>query len=204
MKDSIALTQGLYIFGYLAAIFASMSFFDASTKFKVRILSPIYVALLILVVLFGKWLWGRRREALIVLAAAVLGLSTYGTVAAISELHKGGQGYASFQWYDSKTMAFLRGLPPALHIYTNEPGAVYLYTGRGAYVLPDRFDSVTAEAREGFERGVQQMQTEIKAGSAVLALFGGDVTASGDAQIMSQGLYLAHKSAGDEVYSAPR
>ena len=61
-------------------------------------------------------------------------------------------------------MAFLRALPPSVHIYTNEPGAVYLYTGRGAYVLPDRFDPVTAEARNGFEQGVGQMQTEIKSG----------------------------------------
>jgi hypothetical protein len=79
---------------------------------------------------------------------------------------------------------------------------VYLYTGRGAYVLPDRFDPVTAEARNGFERGVAQMQAEIKARGAVLALFSGDLPSAEDAQALSQGLYLAHKSAGDEVYTA--
>ena len=93
-------------------------------------------------------------------------------------------------------------LPAAVHIYTNEPGAVYLYTGRGAYVLPDHFDPVTAEARHGFEQGVGQMQAEIRTGRAVLALFGGDVTTPADAQLLSKGLYLAHKSAGDEVYTA--
>ncbi len=48
------------------------------------------------------------------------------------------------QWH------FLRELPPDVMIYTNEPGAVYLYTGRGSYVLPDRFDSATALPRAGF------------------------------------------------------
>lgn len=202
MKNGIAFTSGLYVFGYLASIFASMSFFDASTKFKVRILAPIYVSLLILLVLFGEWLWARRREAVIALAVVIFATSTYGQAAAMSELSKGGQGYASFRWYNSKTMAFLRTLPASVHIYTNEPGAVYLYTGRGAYVLPDRFDPVTAEARSGFERGVAEMQAEIKARTAVLALFSGDNPSAADAQALSQGLFLAHKSAGDEVFTA--
>jgi hypothetical protein len=202
LHNGIAFTNGLYVFGYLASVFASMSFFDASTKFKVRILAPIYVSLLILLVLFAQWLWGKRREAVIALAVIIFGLSTYGQAAALSELHRGGQGYASFQWYDSKTMEFLRSLPPSDHIYTNEPGAVYLYTGRGAYVLPDRFDPVTAEERRGFDQGAAQMQAEIKAGRAVLALFGGEVTSPADAQALSKGLFLAHKSAGDEVYTA--
>ena len=202
IKDGIAFTNALYVFSYLASIFASMSFFDASTKFKVRILAPVYVSLLILLVLFGKWLWTRRREAVIVLGLLVFGMSVYGQMTALNELTRGGQGYASFQWYDSKTMAFLRGLPSAVHIYTNEPGAVYLYTGRGAFVLPDRFDPVTAEVRTGFDRGVSEMQAEIKSHQAVLALFGGNNIPSNDARALSNGLFLAHKSAGDEVYTA--
>ena len=200
--DGIGFTNGLYVFGYLASIFASMSLFDASTKFKVRILAPVYVSLLILLVLLGKWLWNKRREAVIVLAALLFGMSAYGQAAAIAELSRGGQGFASFQWYDSKTMAFLRTVPPSVHIFTNEPEAVYLYTGRGVYVLPDRFDPVTAEARPGFSQGVAEMQAEIKSGRAVLALFSNPNVTPADAQIMSNGLYMAHKSAGDAVYTA--
>jgi 4-amino-4-deoxy-L-arabinose transferase-like glycosyltransferase len=202
IKDGIAFPNGLYVFAYLASILASMSFFDASTKFKLRILSPVYVSLLILLVLAGKWVWDKRREVAIVLAALVFGMSAYGQAAAMSELSKAGQGYASFQWYDSKALAFLRELPSSVRIYTNEPGAVYLYTGRGAYVLPDHFDPVTAEVRAGFEQGIARMQEDIKSGGAVLALFGGNVTSAVDAQLLSKGLYLAHKSAGDEVYTA--
>jgi dolichyl-phosphate-mannose-protein mannosyltransferase len=200
--EVISFTTGLYIFGYLASVFASMSFFDASTKFKLRILSPLYVSLLILAVMFGVWLWGRRRAVVIGLAVLVFGLSISGQWSAMTELMKGGQGYASFQWYDSKAMTFLNSLPPGVKIYTNEPGAVYLYTGRGAYVLPDRFDPVTAEARPGFDQGVAKMQAEILAGRAVLALFKGGETPPSEEAILSDGLYLAHKSGGNEVYSA--
>ncbi len=198
----IAFPNALYVFGYLAAIFASMSFFDASTKFKLRILAPIYVSLLILLVLLGKWLWARRRQAAVVLTLLIFAASAYGQASALSELSRGGQGYASFQWYDSKSMAFLRSLPSTVQVYTNEPGAVYLYTGRGAYVLPDHYDPVTAELRSGFQQGVERMQAEIKTGRAVLALFGGSNMSPDDAKIMSSGLYLAQKSAGDEIYTA--
>jgi hypothetical protein len=77
-----------------------------------------------------------------------------------------------------------------------------LYTNRGTYVLPDRYDPVTAEPRSGFDQGVASMQAEIKSGQAVLALFSGSETSASDAALMSSGLYLAQKSAGDEVYSA--
>jgi 4-amino-4-deoxy-L-arabinose transferase-like glycosyltransferase len=201
-REIVAFTSGLYVFGYLASIIASISFFDASTKFKPRILSPIFVSLLILLVVFGLWLWSKRREVVIALVLLIFGMSAVGQYAAVQELAKGGQGYASFQWYDSKTMAFLRTLPPKVIIYTNQPPAVYLYTGRGVYVLPDRFDPVTAEARPGFDQGVTKMQAQIKAGQAVLALFSGDEPSAADAALMSSGLTLAQKSAGDEVYTA--
>jgi hypothetical protein len=200
--SAVALGNGLYVLCYLASISASMSLFDASTKFRLRILAPIYVSLLILALAVGMWLWLRRREIVIILALIVFGASAYGQFSAVNELSKGGQGYASFKWYDSKAMAFLRGLAPGVMIYTNEPGAVYLYTGRGTYVLPDRYDPVTAEARPGFEHGITEMQTEIKEGRAVLALFSGDQPSASDAALLSSGLFLAEKSAGDEIYAA--
>ena len=93
-------------------------------------------------------------------------------------------------------------LPPDIHIYTDEPGAVYLYTGRGNYVLPDRYDSATALPRESFDENLKHMRDEILAGKAVLALFQGGEVDSPDAAIFKEGLYLAHKSSGDEIYSA--
>ncbi len=203
MPEGIGFTNGLYVFGYIAAIFASMSFFDASTKFKVRILAPVFVSALILLMLAGKWLWDRRREAAIALAVLVFAASAYGQALAMSDLSRGGQGYASYQWYDSKAMAFLRTLPPWMHIYTNEPGAVYLYAKRGAYVLPDHYDPVTAEPRPGFADGVAKMQAEIKAGRGVLALFGSANMAPNDPQVLSSGLRSAYKGAGDEVWVGP-
>ncbi len=200
--EVISFTTGLYIFAYLASIVSSMLMFDAATKFKLRILSPVLVSLLVMLVLFGVWLWNKRRELAIVLALLLLGVSIYKQSVTVNDWAKHGLGYASFQWYDSKAMAFLRELPPDVMIFTNEPGAVYLYTGRGAYVLPDRFDSATAEVRANFNKGVTVMQKNINSGKAVLALFDGGDNAADDVPVLTAGLYLAHKSAGDSIYTA--
>ena len=198
----VTFTNALYVLCYLASILAAMSFFDASTKFKLRILAPVYVALLILLVAAGTWAWSRRRALVILLAVAVFGVSAYSQWDAAASLARGGQGYASFKWYDSAAMAYLRGLGPDIKIYTNEPGAVYLYTGRGAYVLPDRVDPVTAEVRPGFDQGMAELHADVGSGRAVLALFSGGDSSTANAAELSRGLHLADKSAGAEIYTA--
>ena len=201
-REVLSFTTGLYIFAYLASIVASMLMFDAATKFKLRILAPVLVSLLILLVVFGIWLRSRRREVVIALTLLVLGLSIYKQSITVKTWAKSELGYASFQWYDSQAMDYLNALPDNVMIYTNEPGAVYLYTGRGCYVLPDRFDSATALARENFEKGVALMQADIHHEKAVLALFDHGENVSKDVPVLTEGLYLAHKSSGDEVYTA--
>jgi len=201
-REVISFTAGLYIFAYLASIVASMLMFDAATKFKLRILAPVIVSLLILLVAFGIWVRGKRRDIVILLTVLVLGISIYKQSVTINTWASSELGYASFQWYDSEAMAFLRELPGEVMIYTNEPGAVYLYTGRGCYVLPDRVDSATMQAHTNFEDGVSAMQADINKGKAVLALFSHGDNTSKDVPVLTAGLYLAHKSSGDSIYTA--
>jgi hypothetical protein len=209
LPEILSFANGLYIFGYLASIVATMLFFDAATKFKLRILAPVYVSLLVLLVAFGHWAWQNRSavlRGLIALAAiALVGLSAYDTSTFVTKLHKGGQGYASFKWYDSEAMAFLRGLPEGTRIYTNQPGPVYLYTGRPAYVLPDRVDAVTGLPRERYAEGVKALKADVLSGKAALALFkfGAEEEETQSVYLeLAEGLYLAHSSRKDNVYTA--
>ena len=201
-REVLSFTTALFIFAYLASIVASMLMFDAATKFKLRILAPVLVSLLILLVVFGIWMRSRRRDIVIVLTLLVLGLWIYKQSITFNTWAKSELGYASFQWYDSQALDYLKALPDDVMIYTNEPGAVYLYTGRGCYVLPDRFDSATALARTNFEKGVAVMQADIHQGKAVLALFDQGENVLSDVPALTAGLYLVHKSAGDLIYAA--
>ena len=186
-----------------------MLLFDASTKFKLRINAPIYISLLIMLVFCLHWLWQKRSIYWRGLAAAItifiLALSAYGMFDSVTQLRKGGQGYASFVWFDSEAMAFLRDLPEGVGIYSNQPGPVYLYTNRSGYVLPDLIDPVTGLPREGYEEGAASLKQNVLAGNAVLALFkfGSE---SEDVQSiyvqLADGLYLAHDTHGDKIYTA--
>jgi hypothetical protein len=207
--EILSFTSALYIFGYLASIVSSMLLFDASTKFKLRINAPMYVSLLIMLVFFIHWLWQKRAVYWRGLAAAIticlLALSAYGMSISVTQLRKGGQGYASFVWFDSEAMAFLRELPEGTGIYSNQPGPVYLYTDRSGYVLPDLVDPVTGLPRKGYEEGVAALKQDVLSGNAVLALFkfGSE---SEDVQSiyiqLADGLYLAHDTHGDKIYTA--
>ena len=231
--DIISLLFGLYAISYLGSVIFAMTFFDASTKFRLRILAPSYVCFLFLLVSGALWLLriqtkqnlraihpiSNKRAGvkskkekknktnpwswILVSAGLVwIGLSIFDSSQVVAALRKGGEGYASFQWYDSKAMEFLRNVSPDLKIYTNEPGAVYLYTNRGGYVLPTRFDPVTAQERPGFQEGVAIVQRDVRSGTAVLAVFDGGETQPEDVASLTEGLYLSHKSSGDAIYSA--
>jgi hypothetical protein len=200
-REVITFTTALYLFAYLASIVASMTMFDAATKFKLRILSPVFVCLLILLIYAGIWLRKRNFGLVVALTLVFLSFSLYEQNITVNTWAKSGIGYASFQWYDSEAMAYLRDLPGGVAIFTNEPGAVYLYTGRGATVLPSGYDSARAQPVPGFEDGVRRMQQEINAGRAVLAIFDHGENVSDDVSLLSDGLYLAHKSAGDFIYT---
>ncbi len=207
--EILSFTSGLYIFAYLASIISSMLLFDASTKFKLRINSPVYVSLLILFVYLGFWLWQKHalvfRGLVVTIAAFVFILSINETYGVVAQLHKSGQGYASFQWYDSAAMDFLSKLPKGTRIYTNQPGPVYLYTNRPCYVLPDLVDPVTNLPRGNYQLGVNNLHKDVLSGDAVLALFKFGSEAEDVQKVYTQlaeGLYLAHESHGDQIYTA--
>lgn len=205
--EPLAFTNGLYIFGYLASVLFSISLFDASTPLKARILAPVYLPLLLLLVGAGAWMWkraGRAGQGIVVgLGLLIFSVSAVGQARTVTELAKGGQGFASFRWYDSKVMAYLRETPAGTVIYTNEPGAVYLYTGHPCRVLAERVDPVTGLARDNFDAGVEFIRQDVLSGRALLVVFNVGGEDQEDLARLTEGLYLVMKSAGSAVYSAP-
>lgn len=221
LPNPITFTTALYVFGYLGAVLFSMSFFDASTKFQHRILSPLYVSWMVLLVYFLQTLNTKNtkekpvffrvfreiRVLVLILSIIILTLSTFSFQQSLTELREiDGLGYASWRWRQMNVLAIIKDLPPDIAIYSNSPPAVYLVTGRASRVIPTRVNPVSGQARSGYEQSLAEMRAELLAGRAVLALF--DVSDIEDAfgeeiALQFDGLTLLEKSQGNVLYGIP-
>ena len=59
--DILSFTNALYVIAYMSVLLLTMTLFDPATKFQVRILSPTYVSLLLLLMALGTWLWREKK-----------------------------------------------------------------------------------------------------------------------------------------------
>lgn len=137
----IPFTTALYIFGYMGALLVSLSFFDAATPLNDRILSPVYVAVLMMLVYFihklveqGKILPNIFSSIFLFFFLLIFVVSQIQTVEVLQETP---QGFASWRWRESSIMETLRNLPEDVEIHTNQPTATYFWTERPVYRLWD-------------------------------------------------------------------
>jgi 4-amino-4-deoxy-L-arabinose transferase-like glycosyltransferase len=217
----LAFTTALYIFGYLGAVLFSMSFFDASTKFQHRILSPLYVSWMILLTaiiyqtakaaknakFFSNSFANFAFFAVQSLVALILALSTFNFQQSLTELREiDGLGYASWRWRQAEVLTTIRDLPPDVAIYSNSPPAIYHVTGRASRVIPTPVNPTSRQPRENYERSLAEMREELLAGRAVLALFNvSDIEDAFGEEIALQydGLTLLVKAQGHVLYGVP-
>ncbi|GAB4422910.1 MAG: hypothetical protein Kow002_12430 [Anaerolineales bacterium] len=161
--EPISFFNGLYIFGYLSVLITTMTLFDPATKFQVRIISPVYASLILLLIFFLVWLFKKQATIgrIVVVGAVVfaLGASALSQFSFVKNISRSGQKFASENWYAAESIAYLRTLPEETIIYSNEAGVIYLYVERPANVIPELPESV------------HKMREEVKEGKAVIALF---------------------------------
>jgi len=159
----LTFTNALYVIAYMAVLVLAMTLFDPATKFQVRILSPIFVSLLLLLTAIGVWLWRKKhnlwKPVSTIFTVGLLGMFAYGQVLNVQDFRKGGDTFASERWYASEAIFALEQFPPDVLILTNEPGVVYLYTGHPGGVLPKE------------EPAISDTKQAVLEGKAVIVLF---------------------------------
>jgi hypothetical protein len=175
---ALAFTQALHIIVYLGFLVISISFFDASTPLNDRILSVIYIPEMILFSSAMAWLWDRSKGRMFILRWALaafclllVAFSIKDGYTAVSQLGREGQGFAHRGISDSPAIEAISEMPPTV-IYSNKPGAIFLLTGKAAYVTPSPMDPVTGQTRSNFNDDLIQMQQRVRDGKAILVLFG--------------------------------
>ncbi len=116
-----------------------------------------------------KWVIALRW----LVVAACLALAVFSLrdgLAVVAYLDRDGLGFNHSGWRNSPAIAQVRALPP-LVLYSNRPTAIYLLTGKSAYVTPTPTDAVTTLTRPEYAADLAEMQSRIHLGQAALILF---------------------------------
>jgi hypothetical protein len=141
-----------------------------------RTMATAFAGLLVLIAgLVG--VLGRRGSSLMTAAVAVasvafLGFKVYASRDVVQRLERDGQGYNSAAWSRSPVVKALQELAPSV-VYANDTGAVYYFTGRYAYEIPHRYDSITGHPRGAYRGEDCLMRTRLRADGGILVLFAG-------------------------------
>lgn len=165
----------LFIGVYALFLAGSISFLDANTPLDERILSPIYVSVLIIGVSGLGWVLERpARPMRLVLAMVGLMfglLSIYRLSGMAADAYANGLGFNHRLWRESETLAQVEALPPGTLIYSNAPEAVYLHTGRSALRLPRLTRLMEQQVNSSYPAELAEMQRRLAAEAGVVVYF---------------------------------
>jgi hypothetical protein len=167
----------LFVAVYSTFLVVSISFFDANTQLDSRILSPVYVAGVVLAMWVASGLQGalRSRPALARLMAGGLVAFTGVQVVEGARLgvasHNLGWGFSSRSWQASPTLDQVRRLPEDVRIYSNAPEPIYLNTGREASGLPRRWSPMNQRPNPDFPVQMAALERVVSQEPAVVVYF---------------------------------
>jgi hypothetical protein len=163
---------------YLAFLVITLTFFDASTPLNDRILSVIYLPEMILFWSALAWVWSKAggrlvfvRWVIATFCVVLIAFSIKDGYTAMIQLGSEGQGFAHRGFSASPAIEAIRQFSPTI-FYSNKPGAIFLLTGKTAYVAPTPTDPVTGLGRTNYTDDLALLHQRVGDGEAVLVLFG--------------------------------
>lgn len=167
----------VFILGYAAFLFVTITFFDDSLYPNPRIVSPFYLALVMLIPCVARdlcRLWGCGRSVtspcmllcLILLASFLLRGTWW-----VADNHRTGLGYAGKAWKESDTLKNLSQLPAGVPIYSNGHDAIYVLTGRPARTLPVKLDPRRRVEDGDYRATLKRLEEEMRYEGALLVWF---------------------------------
>ena len=202
----IILYEGVYLFSLLV----SRSFFDSSTQWEQRILSPLYIisALLTLIVLWnGMHLehvtW---RKIILVTLLLLLFINYFPTsMDFLSTSYVEGLGLTGLTWQNSPTMQILKRFPLDSLFYSNNATAIYFILGKPANGIPERYDSVKAQARSDYKENLNKMRQKLQQSNSALVIFNPyrNVPEYPPLDELTDGLVVYEKTKDGTVYVTP-
>jgi hypothetical protein len=143
LSQELTLTLATFSSVYVVCVLLSILMFDDLTQLDSRILSPVYVCLVILASAYGgealtsAWLNRRRlRPVMAGVCAVFVGAYALRFGALAERAHVEGVIYSNLAWLRSPTMQAVQLLPRDARVFSNAPDAIYMLANRNAYEIP--------------------------------------------------------------------
>jgi len=190
---------------YLLVVLGTIVFLDRMTLLDNRLLSPFYLAGVIIATSLLAEAWGRTRGRgripIAVVCVLVVGFSLFRFYGLIRVLPEDAKGFASNAWRQSETIAAVRDLPP-LPLYSNEIQALYFLTGRTAIFVPTPINPATGQPRDDYATSLAEMRRMVAHGEAMLVLFASpeEILQDGGMSDLTLGLPLIAQQADGAVF----
>lgn len=144
------LILGWYIVIYTTFLIFSISFIDAYTPLDDRILSPIFIPLVIILLFIFSRILSAFHSVGIVKWFAILSLSLIITLQirnlmtwTNNNYQYGLPGYTDIRWVNSSIIGHISELPVDATIFTNGYDALYLWTGRFSLGFPQKYSATS-------------------------------------------------------------
>jgi len=176
----IVLLSVVFIISYLFILIFSRSFFDAKIPVaQDRLLFPVFIASLIIVILFLysilRFLGSSKIIRVIVYLICIIftGLYIYNGVSWSVDKHNTGQEYSQRYFLQSEIIKEIKKLPRSTIIYTNASDIIYLFTNRASYVFPVKVNPYTLKTNKNYLTQIKNMVNEVKDKKGLFVIFNG-------------------------------
>ncbi len=166
----------LFIVGYLLFLFISLSLFDASTPIDDRLMSPIFV-LLIVGGFPAIWTLAQSLKKpmlwcfFLLFIILSISMKTPDAIRSAESIQKNGLGYTSIQWQEFETIAFVKSLAKDVKIYSNGSGVIGFLTENQALSVPKNKSPTTLLVNPSYTAEIGAMCKDIMENRAILVYF---------------------------------
>lgn len=174
---TLSLLLGIFILAYGLVLVASISFYDPQIPIDNRLLSPVFMACLVLILSSMKGILAAPvstrtvRIALVILGVTIFLSQLPRTVAWLKLSYDVGLGYASRHWKGSRLIQWVNQMDARAPVFTNGPDVLYLLTRRPAYMVPSKVRPGTGLSNEHYWSEMEDMKRRIREESGALVYF---------------------------------
>lgn len=153
---------------YLAFVLLSRTVLDQNIALDFRILSPLYV-IVVIAICINVERFGRVAATMLVLVA--LGAVARGAFTMTSFSSSSVAAYTGENWISSPTLRQAAKLPQETYLITNAPDPIWIWHDRVAQIIPPRSSLYSGEPNEQYDRDVAAIRSATRCRRAVVVFF---------------------------------